>query len=208
MHTSMGLFSSVQMASQGEFSPFFYLFCWLSWKVSPLWSTLNQFTNILYRIILATIQYLGGCPCPCCFIRKDQISALGTKADDQQRSHLCTDTEDWQYKVNKTWTWILNNGWGVNSKWVEDLLQADSWIPTHVCGFISQLFFTYWFLIECLFIQIISIQIQFFFYGNPWSPSWIWAQGLESNFYSSHASVVCHWFGWHSSFELVVSPST
>ena len=145
---------------------------------------------------------------PCCFIRKDQISTLGTKSDDQQRSHLCTDTEDWQYKFNKTRTWIFNNGRGVNSKWVEDLLQADSWIPTHVCAFISQLFFTYWFLIECLFIQVISIWIQSFFYGNPWSPSWIRAQGLESNFYSSHASVVCRWFGWHSSFELAVSPST
>ena len=130
---------------KANFPPFFYLFCWLSWKVSPFWSTLYQFTNILYRIILATIRYLWGCPCPCCFIRKDQISALGTKADDQWRSHLRTDTEDQQYKVNKTWTWIFNNGQGVNSKWVEDLLQADSWIPTLVCALISQLFFTYWF---------------------------------------------------------------
>ena len=124
------------------FPRFFYLFCWLPWKVSPLWSTLYQFANMLYRIILATIQYLGGCPCPRCFIRKDQISALGTKVDDQRRSHLCTDTEQRQHKVNQTQTWIFNNGRGINSTWVENLLQADSWIPTRVCAFIiSQLFF-------------------------------------------------------------------
>ena len=70
-------------------------------------------------------------------------SFVVTKADDQRRSHLHTDTEDRQYKVNKTWTWIFNNRRGVNSKWVEDLLQSDSWIPTCVCAFISQLFFTY-----------------------------------------------------------------
>jgi len=40
-----------------------------------------------------------------CFIKKDQIGALGTKADDQWRSHLCMDTEHQQYGVNKTRTW-------------------------------------------------------------------------------------------------------
>lgn len=89
---------------------------------------------------MATIRYLGGCPCPRCFIKKDQIGALGTKVDDQRRTHLRTDTEHRQHQVNKTRTWIFNKGRGVTSTWVEDLLQADSWVPTRVRAFISLLF--------------------------------------------------------------------
>ena len=138
MHMSMGLCSSVRMASQGEFSPVFLHIRLIILKSKSFVVHSVQPTNMCaYRVILATIRYLGGCPCPSCFIRKDQISTLGTKADDQRRSHIRTDTEHRQNKVNKTRTWIFDQGRGVNSTWVEDLLQADSWIPTHVWAFLS-----------------------------------------------------------------------
>ena len=98
-------------------------------------------TNVhLYRVILATIRYLASCPCPCCFIKKEHISGLGTKADNQRRGHLRTDTEQRQSKVNQSRTWIFENGRGVNSTWVNDLLQEDSWIPTRVGIHLNLLF--------------------------------------------------------------------
>ena len=54
------------------------------------------------------------------------------KADDQQRSHLRADTRHQQFKIDKSRTFIFENGWGVNSMWVENILQADSWVPTCV----------------------------------------------------------------------------
>ena len=144
MHTSVGLFSSVWMVTQGEFPPFFYLFCWLSWKVSPLWLTLYQFINILYRITLATIRYLGGCPRPCCFIRNDQISTLGTKADDQR----CIAVTSVQIlKTNNIKSTKHKPGYSTMGK----VLIVSGWRISFklIHGF------TYWFLIECLFIQVI-----------------------------------------------------
>ncbi|KAK6985130.1 hypothetical protein R3P38DRAFT_3332579 [Favolaschia claudopus] len=37
------------------------------------------------KVLLATIKNLGGCPCPCCFVKKDQISDMGSKADMRRR---------------------------------------------------------------------------------------------------------------------------
>jgi hypothetical protein len=87
---------------------------------------------MIFRVLLATIRYLGSCPCPICFIKKANISGLGTKVDDQRRDHVRTDTERRQSKVEKSRQYIFENGRGVNSTWVNDLLQEDSWIPTRV----------------------------------------------------------------------------
>ena len=84
------------------------------------------------RVLLTTIRYLGSCPCPCCFIKKENISGLGTKVDDQCRDHLRMDTERQQSKVEKSRTWIFDSGQSVNSTWVNTLLQEDSWTPTRV----------------------------------------------------------------------------
>ena len=111
MHTSMELFSSVRMALQGEFSPvvLHILPIILKSKLFVIGSV-KPADFCMYRIILATIWYLGGCPCPRCFIKKDQISTLKTKIDDQQQSHLDTDTEHRQHQVDETQTFIFNKG--------------------------------------------------------------------------------------------------
>jgi hypothetical protein len=91
-------------------------------------------TNVFMvcRVLLTTIRYLGSCPCPSCFIKKEYISGLGTKADDQRRAHVRTDTERRQSKVEQSRKFIFENGRGVNSTSVNNLLQEDSWIPTRV----------------------------------------------------------------------------
>jgi len=91
------------------------------------------------RVLLATIRYLGSCPCPRCFIKKEYISGLGTKVDDQRRANLRIDTERRQSKVENSRTWIFDSGRGINSTWVNNLLQEDSWTPTRV-GSVEVLF--------------------------------------------------------------------
>lgn len=91
--------------------------------------TLNTIPN---RILLATIRFLGKCPCPRCFVKKKHIGALGTKIDDQRRKQLRTDTEQRQSKVDQSRKWIFEDGKGINSTWVNNLLQEGSWIPNHV----------------------------------------------------------------------------
>lgn len=115
-----------------HFPSFFHLFCRLSGEVCLLSFLLCISNTNNYRIILATIRYLGSCPCPCCFIKKEHISGLGTKADDQRRGHLCTDNERRQRKVDRSRSYIFENGRSINSTYVDNLLQEESWIPTRV----------------------------------------------------------------------------
>lgn len=103
-------------------------------------SSYNYFSTVLIlnhkRVLLATTRYLGGCPCPTCFIKKEHISGLGTTIDDQRRSHLRADNERRQAKVNRARKYIFDKGRGANSTYVNDLLQEDSWTPTRVrCHF-------------------------------------------------------------------------
>jgi hypothetical protein len=85
-----------------------------------------------YRVLLVMICYLGLCPCPRCFIKKEHISGLGTKVDDQRRGHLRTENEWRQQKVDKSRSYIFEKGRNTNSTWVNDLLQEESWIPSRV----------------------------------------------------------------------------
>src|SRR5260221_2403151 len=140
------------------------------------------------------IRYLGGCPCPRCFTTKEQIGALGTKVDDQQRAHLRTHTEHRQHKIDKSRTYMDDNGRGVNSTWLEDLLQADSFIPTRVSASETlNISFAYPSLVERLFIQVVSIWFQLLFHVCPRPASRIRARSLEGHFYPPITSVICSW---------------
>jgi hypothetical protein len=138
MPTNMELSSNVLMVSyDGYFLVFSPILLIILKSMCPLTFFLYFLTNAVntYRVLLATIRYLGSCPCPVCFIKKADISGLGTKADDQRRDHVRMDTERRQSKVEKSRTYIFENSRGVNSTWVNDLLQEDSWIPTRVGRF-------------------------------------------------------------------------
>lgn len=82
--------------------------------------------------MIATIRYLATCPCPQCFTMKTRAGALGTRVDDQRRSHSRVDTPSRQRKVETTQKCIFEQGRGVNSKAVNDILQEDSYTPTRV----------------------------------------------------------------------------
>ncbi|PPQ82246.1 hypothetical protein CVT25_008397, partial [Psilocybe cyanescens] len=82
------------------------------------------------KVLLSTIRNLAKCLCPRCYIQKRHVNALGTNVDCQRRSHKHVDTEHRQDRVNISRKWIYEHGKGVKSKFVEDLLQEKSYVPT------------------------------------------------------------------------------
>src|SRR5271169_1397193 len=95
-----------------------------------------QYCNVLLtistRVLLATIRYLANRPCPRCFIQKSQIKDFGSHVDDQRRAHIRVDTDQRQDKVDTSRKWIFENGRGVNSQPVNNIIQEDSYVPTRV----------------------------------------------------------------------------
>jgi hypothetical protein len=85
--------------------------------------------------MLASIKYLGQCPCPRCLVRKDQISALGTKLDSRRRDQIREDDMSRQENVEMTRGWIFEKGYRVLSAAVGRILSAMSLVPTRVCIF-------------------------------------------------------------------------
>ena len=91
--------------------------------------------------------------------------------DDQRRAHARVDNEQRQRKVETARVWIFKHGKGVKSKYVEDLLQEDSSIPTRVS---PKLCFLKSFLTihsECLLNPTLPVRIQFLLNVRPGSPA-------------------------------------
>ncbi|KAK6972044.1 GLOBIN domain-containing protein [Favolaschia claudopus] len=82
------------------------------------------------KVLLATIKNLGGCPCPRCFIRKDQIADMGSKADMRRRKNLRTDNSSWRQTIERVRGWIFGKGYRVNAAAVDKHLRPESWVPT------------------------------------------------------------------------------
>ncbi|KAK7021661.1 GLOBIN domain-containing protein, partial [Favolaschia claudopus] len=82
------------------------------------------------KVLLATIKNLGGCPCPRCFITKDQIADMGSKADMRRRKNLRTDDSLWRGIIERVRGWIFGRGYRVNAAAVDRLLSGQSWVPT------------------------------------------------------------------------------
>ncbi|KAJ7021549.1 hypothetical protein C8F04DRAFT_1313789 [Mycena alexandri] len=82
------------------------------------------------KVLLATIKYFGGCPCPRCFVEKDQIHKMGTKADMRQRQKIRQVTPWYTRMINTTRRWIFEKGVLVAGAAVNKVLKAQSWVPT------------------------------------------------------------------------------
>lgn len=75
---------------------------------------------------------MGQCPCPRCFVQKENLGLLGTKRDKNTRKKLRTDDENRQWDVKAARRIIYEEGSTVNSKRVDDLLKNRSLVPTEV----------------------------------------------------------------------------
>ncbi|KAJ3574501.1 hypothetical protein NP233_g1725 [Leucocoprinus birnbaumii] len=82
------------------------------------------------KALLATIRVLGGCPCPRCKIKKDQIGGLGTDADAAIHEDTRSDNKACRKLVDKARKIIFNKAKGVASSFVENLLKPLSLVPT------------------------------------------------------------------------------
>ncbi|XP_006454215.1 hypothetical protein AGABI2DRAFT_62391 [Agaricus bisporus var. bisporus H97] len=81
------------------------------------------------KVLLATIRFLGGCPCPRCKIKKQQISGLGSPDDSSRRKEARIDNLVRQKLVNKARK-VIFGGKGPGSTAVEKILQPLSMVPT------------------------------------------------------------------------------
>ena len=88
--------------------------------------------SCLIRVLIATIKSLGQCPCPRCFVRKDQIGGLGTVNDTKHRENIRTDNQEHQEKVETARKGIFQKGRAVASKVFETLLGITSIVPTRM----------------------------------------------------------------------------
>jgi len=96
---------------------------WASWFHTALWL-------IIFRVLLATIQDQGLCPCPHCLVPDTKLNQLGLIAD--MKTHIKKDCIYPADSVNKAWNMIYNFGDSVNSTTVQQLLKAISNVPTSV----------------------------------------------------------------------------
>ncbi|KAJ7678394.1 hypothetical protein B0H17DRAFT_1206848 [Mycena rosella] len=81
------------------------------------------------KVLLATIKYFGGCPCPRCFVEKSQIPEMGTKADMRRRKHVREDNKPWRDKIDTVRQWIFGKGGSVTGEHVNRNLKSKSWVP-------------------------------------------------------------------------------
>ncbi|KAJ3560946.1 hypothetical protein NP233_g10506 [Leucocoprinus birnbaumii] len=82
------------------------------------------------KILLATICFLGSCPCPQCKIQKDQIDALRTTIDEQQCQHKRVDDHLHQWIIDRAHEWIYQKGRSIKSATVENILKPLSMVAT------------------------------------------------------------------------------
>jgi hypothetical protein len=87
-----------------------------------------------FRVLLASIKYLGNCPCPRCLITKDQIHEIGMKRDKQRREKLSrVDSDRRKRTIELARKLIFDKGIRPGSKFVTKLLDENSLTPNRVC---------------------------------------------------------------------------
>ncbi|KAJ7127990.1 hypothetical protein C8R44DRAFT_979464 [Mycena epipterygia] len=84
------------------------------------------------KVLLATIKYFGGYPCPRCLIEKAQIPAMRTKADMQCNQNIREDAMWYLYIINLVWRWIFAKGRFVGGEPVNKNPKPKSWVPTRM----------------------------------------------------------------------------
>jgi len=84
-------------------------------------------------MLMACLQYLSLCPCPCCLLLKSRIPMIGSKRDTNQRISLRrVDSEDRRHKIELARRMMFKGGINITSKKIEDILRPTSLVPTRV----------------------------------------------------------------------------
>lgn len=86
----------------------------------------------IHRVLLACIRFLAKCPCPRCYIKKEDIPGLGTVLDKRRRDNIRLDNATIQADIEIARILIYLQGYSVNSQRVESLLKERSLQPVQV----------------------------------------------------------------------------
>jgi hypothetical protein len=91
-----------------------------------------------YRILVASIQNLGRCPCPRCLIPLVRVQNMGMRRDMMQCMSLArVDNLEWHRRIKAAREIIYLKNYKTDSKVVEDILRQDSLVPTAVSVYFS-----------------------------------------------------------------------
>ncbi|KAG2742745.1 hypothetical protein P692DRAFT_20879278 [Suillus brevipes Sb2] len=82
------------------------------------------------KVLIATVRNLGGCPCPRCLIPKGRIQNMGRPQDRKQRETLERSAQSRENMVSTARKLIYEKNYAVGSAPVENILKAQSWVPT------------------------------------------------------------------------------
>jgi hypothetical protein len=138
------------MASSGLFFLVSLLTAPITLRSNPFSALFHSHLNVS-RVLLATIKYFGGCPCPRCFIEKDKIPDMGTKADMKRRKNIREDTSIYRGVIKLVRSWIFGRGLLVAGAAVGRKLKQYSWVPTRVRAFSISSMLYLPLLVECIF---------------------------------------------------------
>lgn len=129
--------SSNRRNSTNFLSTVFDLFSGLSREVSIQSFNCASF-SLCFRMLMACLKYLAGCPCPRCLILKSHIPLIGTKTDTKRRVQLArVDSVDRQRKIELARRMMFEGGVNITSTRIDDLLSPASLVPTRVCFHLS-----------------------------------------------------------------------
>jgi hypothetical protein len=87
-------------------------------------------TDISSRILLATIKFLGQCPCPHCLVKKIDVCKMGMKLDMRRRvtrEHIDNVTR--RQHVEEARALIFQLGVLVDGACVKAILNDESYVP-------------------------------------------------------------------------------
>ncbi|KAJ7053136.1 hypothetical protein C8F01DRAFT_1375308 [Mycena amicta] len=83
------------------------------------------------KVLLATVRNMGKCPCPRCFLPKEQIPDIGMELDKKRREKLArTDNDHRRSRIATVRKWIYEWGYKIKSAAVERFLSPFSEVPT------------------------------------------------------------------------------
>lgn len=90
-------------------------------------------TNLVSRVLIATIPDQGKCPCVRCLINTDNIPGLGTTEDRQMRAEKQrTDSDERRKLVEDARKKLYVEGFAVDGDKVDEPLKDESLVPTEV----------------------------------------------------------------------------
>ncbi|KAF8675505.1 hypothetical protein AX14_005100, partial [Amanita brunnescens Koide BX004] len=84
-------------------------------------------TDYPEKVLLACIRYLAKCPCPQCYVLKDNISDMGRKRDMHNRSlRTCIDDQMSQCEITSARNAVFEAGMSFNCQFIENTIGKKS----------------------------------------------------------------------------------